>query len=210
MEARNALARIKDSQIGPDPEVIVVTGDMVENKYVGVSPTLEAQEQGLVWGDITDMLLEAFWCAQIVAVPGNHDYCTYDVGNSRVDAIEEADTFNVHGVKFTGFRGIPKFRNQWNGEYSEKQIAELLEQCDPKADVLVTHTPARKILDRTRHGENAGSVYLKKWLKKSRVKLHCFGHIHEARGTTRYYRNRKDTGTTCSNASLGWNWLSLG
>lgn len=49
--------------------------------------------------------------------------------------------------------------------------------------ILVTHTPPNGILDRTRRGVIAGCESLKSRLSHLKdIKLHVFGHIHEASG----------------------------
>jgi len=216
-EAMNTLRLVKESQIGPDPDFVIVTGDMVENRYHMVSPSLEAEEQEMVWQDILAAISRTFPGCQVAAVAGNHEFCTYGTTGSMSKSIADSRltfTMNTLGydarqIVFTGFRGVPEWRNQWDREYKEKDIAEILELCDPKADILITHTPAYGLLDMTRRGVAAGSKALRKWLKNSKVKIHCFGHIHEAAGTQTFYRNKKDPGTVCSNAALGWNWLNL-
>ena len=50
----------------------------------------------------------------------------------------------------------------------------------------MTHGPPHKILDLTRTGVHAGCENLRKAIERSRPRLHCFGHIHEARGAERY------------------------
>lgn len=217
-EAINTMQLIVDqSPVYLKPDFIVVTGDMVENQYALTSPSLEAQEQAMVWADMVQAF-HRFWPGvPVVAVAGNHEFCHYWTGQGGLHAVTDSQlTFTVNGpagddaLVFTGFRGVPKWREQWDREYDEKTIAEILELCDPNADVLITHTPSYRVRDMTRRGEMVGSKALEKWLKKSKVKLHCFGHIHEAAGVERAYRNRRDkVGYVASNAALGWNWLTL-
>lgn len=49
-------------------------------------------------------------------------------------------------------------------------------------DILITHGPPYKILDRTNGEKNAGSEILLKYVERIKPKLHFFGHIHEAKG----------------------------
>lgn len=50
------------------------------------------------------------------------------------------------------------------------------------ADVVITHGPPRGIMDYTNSGQRAGSSSLFGALARTRPRLHCFGHIHEAWG----------------------------
>lgn len=50
-------------------------------------------------------------------------------------------------------------------------------------EILLTHTPAEHILDKTRKGVRAGCGILARRMKElESCRLHVFGHIHEARG----------------------------
>jgi len=50
-------------------------------------------------------------------------------------------------------------------------------------EILLTHTPAERILDETKKGVRAGCGVLARRIKElERCRLHVFGHIHEARG----------------------------
>ena len=53
----------------------------------------------------------------------------------------------------------------------------------PKAtDILITHGPPFGILDETVSGMNVGCEDLLETIRQTKVKLHVFGHIHEAYG----------------------------
>ncbi|KAG9254237.1 Metallo-dependent phosphatase-like protein [Emericellopsis atlantica] len=49
-------------------------------------------------------------------------------------------------------------------------------------DVVMTHGPAKGILDLTRGHDHAGCPFLLSALEKAKPRIHCFGHIHEAWG----------------------------
>jgi Icc-related predicted phosphoesterase len=51
--------------------------------------------------------------------------------------------------------------------------------------ILITHTPPYGVLDLTRRGINAGcESLLERMVKLKDLRLHVFGHIHEAAGHT--------------------------
>jgi predicted phosphodiesterase len=72
------------------------------------------------------------------------------------------------------------------------------EQIPEGLDVLVTHGPPSRILDRTLEGEYAGDPFLLAKLHdlKRPPKIHVFGHIHEA------YGSRSTSTGTYFNASV--------
>jgi predicted phosphodiesterase len=88
----------------------------------------------------------------------------------------------INGVKFYGCPESPRFHH-W---------AFNRDECDWKhipgdTNVLITHTPPKNILDLSARGnEHCGCPYLMGRILElsdlKKLKIHCFGHIHEARG----------------------------
>ena len=61
--------------------------------------------------------------------------------------------------------------------------AAVYSRIPQDTEILLTHTPAHHIMDRTRKGVRAGCSVLARRLKElEHCRLHVFGHIHEARG----------------------------
>lgn len=76
---------------------------------------------------------------------------------------------------------------------TEEQLAEKFAMIPDDIDILVTHSPpAGRLLDKTIDGKFVGSESL--WQKTSNsprnLKLHVFGHIHEAYGK-KYWKPTK-------------------
>jgi hypothetical protein len=72
------------------------------------------------------------------------------------------------------------------GEYSEDQIARLLEQFENIAPLhfVVHFPPLNTAVDCIRAGKHAGSRTLRAWVERAQpAALYC-GHIHEAAGAT--------------------------
>jgi hypothetical protein len=49
-------------------------------------------------------------------------------------------------------------------------------------DIVMTHGPAKYILDDTSDGGNAGCEHLRRAIARVKPKLHCFGHVHRGYG----------------------------
>ena len=49
-------------------------------------------------------------------------------------------------------------------------------------DVAITHGPPKGVMDNTRSGDKAGCQFLFEVIARARLRMHCFGHIHEAWG----------------------------
>ena len=61
--------------------------------------------------------------------------------------------------------------------------AAVYSKIPQDTEVLLTHTPAHRIKDKTRKGARAGCSVLARRLRElESCRLHVFGHIHEARG----------------------------
>lgn len=69
-------------------------------------------------------------------------------------------------------------------QYASSTEAKAIYQRIPEdTEILITHTPPYRILDKTRKGQHVGCQVLASRLKKLRhCRLHVFGHIHEDAG----------------------------
>ncbi|EPQ58253.1 Metallo-dependent phosphatase [Gloeophyllum trabeum ATCC 11539] len=69
-------------------------------------------------------------------------------------------------------------------------------------DILLTHTPPYRVLDRTRKGKHAGCPRLAARIKTlPACRLHVFGHIHEAHGAV-VAKDPTTTGRVSVNAAV--------
>jgi Icc-related predicted phosphoesterase len=200
---------LKPVEYHSDADFVIATGDMVANSIHWNRGNLYAEReiQRSWWLGIREYISLCWPNATIVAVPGNHDYCDYGT-KKYVFSIDgkRTESFAVKGVRFTGFRGVPYFRGQWNSELDARELAFRVSKLDPNADVLLTHTPPYQIMDVTGGLVYAGSMALREWVdNKWQGKLHCFGHIHECGGKV----SRNDKGQQFSNASCTMNYLEI-
>ncbi|KIJ14274.1 hypothetical protein PAXINDRAFT_176827 [Paxillus involutus ATCC 200175] len=71
----------------------------------------------------------------------------------------------------------------WAFNYTEDQAQDIVSKI-PEVDILLTHGPPRSIFDRAIGDRHVGCPALLSHLSKMQKPplLHCFGHIHEARG----------------------------
>jgi Icc-related predicted phosphoesterase len=62
-------------------------------------------------------------------------------------------------------------------------MSDIYEPIPQDTEILLTHTPPYRTLDKTRKGKHAGCKTLAARLRNlSNLELHVFGHIHEAHG----------------------------
>jgi Icc-related predicted phosphoesterase len=89
----------------------------------------------------------------------------------------------IEGLKFFGSPYSVEFGN-WAYGLPDDRLQDIWDCIDTDVDVLITHGPAYKRLDKCPNG-NVGSKTLQKHIetKLKQLKLHVVGHIHESRGT---------------------------
>lgn len=110
----------------------------------------------------------------VIGLPGNTHYTTYTLPNGM----------NVFGLPFV--TNLPRWAFNMEDSSLWNYVAGLSKQA-AAADIIVSHSPPRNILDTTSNGTNGG-VYTYSQLFNDgffrNVKHWISGHIHEAYGNT--------------------------
>lgn len=131
-----------------------------------------------------------------IYVAGNHDtsiearlFDRHDIRAFGVTYLEH-EAVVIDGVRFFGSPYCSEF-NQWAFNRNEDQRRKywiFATHCD----VLITHSPAYKILD-----DGLGCEAIRRYLDAydDNPPIHLFGHIHEARGN-----NGKSYNSVCLNS----------
>ena len=123
-----------------------------------------------------------------LVIRGNHDPVTASFPLSRALYVTSPSSVRLGGLTFAC---VP---------YTKGPLRGAL----PIGDILVSHVPPKRILDRTSSGEDAGDESLRTAVKRARDKprLWLFGHIHEASGACRVrFGARAEPATTLVNAA---------
>lgn len=125
----------------------------------------------------------------LILIPGNHDfgfekswdYLKQYCEDKGIIVLNDSGC-EVEGIKIWGSPIQPWFHdwafNRWRGAPIKKHWDLIPEDTE----ILITHGPPYGILDRTRHGDIVGCKDLLEKIKKTKIKLHVFGHIHEGAG----------------------------
>jgi Icc-related predicted phosphoesterase len=106
--------------------------------------------------------------------------------HSATSPIDESVT--IEGRVFYGSPYQPWYHG-WAFNFPEepdglKEAAAKWSAIPRDTSVLVTHTPAYGLLDQLRRGVHAGCPALRTRLESlTKLRLHVFGHIHEAYGS---------------------------
>lgn len=94
----------------------------------------------------------------------------------------------LNGLKIYGSPWSPKFlsNSPWAFETTREMRPEIWNKIPDDVNILITHGPPNRILDKTFSGQYAGDEVLAGRLADlPELKLHVFGHIHEGYGHRR-------------------------
>lgn len=129
--------------------------------------------------------------AHKIVVAGNHDFLLQDQPARARRLLAEVpglvyledELATVAGLRIWGSPWQPWFYDwAFNLPRDGDELAAVWAQVPAGVDVLLTHSPAHGILDRTSRGDAAGCERLRAELSRIRPRLHVCGHIHEAYG----------------------------
>ena len=121
-----------------------------------------------------------------VAIFGNHDFNSKNM-SFQSDFYDDIKILNqnivyVEGIKIFGSPFSPKYGN-WCFMKEDFELKKLYQEIPQDTKILITHSPAFGILDKTCEGFNAGSKSLLEKIEDLRfLRYHICGHIHEAYG----------------------------
>lgn len=162
-----------------DVDVAVGAGDFA-NMHSGLQPTIDA--------------LSAIKCPTLL-VPGNGE--TFEALQAAVADWPSARVLHGTGVTLDGIDffgiggGIPRTPfGSWSYDFSEDEARDLLSAC-PSNCVLITHSPARGLLDVASSGISLGSDAIFETIDRCRPQLVVCGHIHACGGRTVEFNDTK-------------------
>lgn len=179
----------------PDGDILLIAGD-----FTGSGKAFEIEKFNEFLGKFRTQFKE------IIITPGNHDFLFEEdfprasklITNGRLLMNEVHTLYN--GMTIFGSPVTPWFHDWAFNVRSYEDRMAIWKQIPDNIDIVMTHGPAFGILDKTISGNLAGCDALRDRLNKlSNVKLHVFGHIHEAYGII----NRSELSTyIAANVSL--------
>jgi uncharacterized protein len=112
---------------------------------------------------------------------------------------------NISGIEFFGIGGgipVTPF-GSWSWDFSEDQARQLLKKC-PENSVLISHSPAKGLLDISSSGQSLGSSAVKEVIDTKKPHLVVCGHIHESSAKMVQYHK-----TTVINAGPSGMWFKI-
>lgn len=200
----------------------------------GYYPNLEGGDLLIVAGDLTardggsEYATFVMWIAEQnyrckIVIAGNHDNMIqkgeYHLHGSSQNGHPQDELYYLQDSG-TEFEGLKIWGSPWTKTFkgmnphckaftvdTEDELAEKWALIPHDIDILITHSPPIAVLDRTIDNRYVGSVSLSSQIGfLQNLKLHVFGHIHEAYGKIdppAYLPNYFDVSKHyCVNASL--------
>lgn len=127
-----------------------------------------------------------------IMISGNHDFLFERESSLAKDILRDQfpnvtylqdSGVEIDGLKIWGSPITPWFYD-WAFNRFDSEINLHWDMIPEDTEVLITHGPPYKILDKIYSGLNVGCPSLSKRITNlPNLKIHAFGHIHEANGT---------------------------
>ncbi len=173
----------------PDGDLLLVTGDITNRGMLS-----EVEDFDRFLGGLPHR------CKVVIA--GNHDFCFEREPEEARAALTEAiylcdESYRFEALTIYGSPWQPKFCDWAFNLPRGEALAQKWAAIPADTDILLTHGPPAGVLDRTHHGREVGCADLSLRLREISVRVHLFGHIHEA-----YGRLTAPWGTDSYNASV--------
>lgn len=119
----------------------------------------------------------------VLYLMGNDDLISLDYRDDQIRPLH-GDRIECGGFPFVGYQySLPFMGGIY--EKPEEEIGNDLAAIEPllnERTILVTHSPAHGVLDRTFGGEHVGSRSVAALLDRRPVLMHIHGHIHHSFG----------------------------
>lgn len=122
--------------------------------------------------------------APMVLVPGNAESADELRRAARPGStVLHGEGMEVEGLRLFGLGGgvPPTPFGDWSFDLSERQAEGMLASC-ARADILITHSPPKGVVDRTSRGDSVGSTAIYSAIERIQPKLAVCGHIHDCWG----------------------------
>lgn len=168
-----------------DCDLLLLAGDYEPTRNI-------EQAKRFFQGPFTDWLKKVP-ARHIVGVAGNHDFALKDkeFAKSLPWIYLQDELLTLEGVRIYGTPWTPQFYD-WAFMGSEKELEQKFAAIPEKLDILLSHGPAHRMLDRNAQGVCCGSISLRDRVAAVKPDSVVCGHIHEGRGIreeapTRYY-----------------------
>jgi Icc-related predicted phosphoesterase len=164
----------------PEGDILLHAGDLTGNG------SLKQTREAAAW---VGSLVGRF--KHVIAIAGNHDFALEAFMNEgREDVAQDLfgeahylrdSSVNVEGFNIFGSAWSPWFMDWAFNLPRGGPIMDKWEMIPKNTDVLITHGPPQRILDKCSNG-NVGCYDLSLRVREVKPLVHVFGHIHSGYG----------------------------
>ncbi len=169
----------------PECDLLLIGGDY--------APTRNIEQQHRFFTGPFSEWLRSVKARFIVGIGGNHDFALQDSEFARsLPWTYLCDSeVNLEGVRVYGTPYTPMFYN-WAFMESEEELEKRFSKIPTGLDIVLSHGPVYRKLDKTISGVRCGSRCLDQKIRDVKPDSFVCGHIHEAHGIvdtehTRFY-----------------------
>ena len=183
------------------PDVILIAGDITNQGASYFQVDIH---------EAYSYLVELSKYAPIYVITGNHDigmiHYDFKIPNVKniTDKKVEFQGKSIIGMNMTTCYNLPFLAKRWERTTYNKRAENAYYSQFDYADIVLSHSPAFKLLDKTRSNEHIGSKALKKYLKLFSPKLLICGHVHEEKD-----KMIKHLNTTIYNVAASFRYISI-
>lgn len=153
-------------EAAPDADLIIGAGDFCNGRH-GLAEAME-----LLWTLEQDA----------VYVPGNAESAD-ELKSATSATVLHGDGIEKAGLKIFGLGyAVPVTPfGSWSCDLTEAEAEALLAGMD-SADILISHSPPKGVVDRASSGVSFGSTAVRAAIERVQPKLCLCGHIHDSWG----------------------------
>ena len=191
--------------IPEDTELLICSGDVTN--HIDPVRNFYEMDKFVKWWNAIDVPNKVF-------VPGNHDAAIeHGMGRALIDDMDglflEHQEGEICGYKVFGSPYCPIF-GRWPYMKTNDFLERAWNQIPDETEILITHCPPEGVRDEVQRQvymsvnhfiDKCGCPHLANKMWEIKPILHCFGHIHEGRGTPNHGVHQ-EYGTIFSNASM--------
>lgn len=180
-------------QLMPEADLCLLAGDI----------TSAGKEWPYDWQKAKQWLRELGNKYQLISIPGNHDIGITareleEFGKCAWNKSVVVQGYKIFGVSMSPCYSAPEIAARWCNSTVRPEVEfAAYAQIPADTDIVLSHCPPFRNLDKTADGNHIGSESLLRFIRKRQPKLVVCGHVHEAAGQLNIGKTRV-INTACS------------
>lgn len=165
----------------PGGDLLIIAGDLTTNDSVRA------------WKNYFDWIKDQKY-RKIIYIAGNHDgFLSQSISSKEAERLGLADSqepaeyvcdnlTEFDGLKIYGSPWTPRFYDWHFMKNTKEELKDCWDLIPEDLDILITHGPPYGIRDKSRNQTRCGCDQLLDAVKRTKPRIHIFGHIHGGYG----------------------------